>query len=177
CRAFASRAKGVAASKDPESAKRDGTTWNIVLDSWHLRLLCPDVSRDIIVPHEVNNGIRAIAPACHIEVAVDDAEGGATYRVGDRCTLGERISNSVILPGIWLGAGDVPSVVAADQIYLAIGAVVTGRHEAAHIRHIGARAPRLGDNIIDSGYVVVHAAIGVFATEYINLIAGRVING
>jgi hypothetical protein len=177
CRIFASRAKGVAASKDPEPAKRDSTTGNIVLDSWHLRLLCPDVSRDVIVPHEVNNGIGAIAPACHVKVAVDDAEAGATHGVGDWFVLGERVSNRIILPGIRLSAGDVPCIVAADQIYFAIGAVVTGCHEAAHIRHIGARAPRLGDNIIDSGYVVVHAAIGIFPTEHIDLIAGRVING
>ena len=177
CRVFASRTKGVAASKGPEPIECDSTTANIVLDSWHLSLLRPSVSRDSIVPYEVNNGIRAISPACHVKVAVDDAEGGAAYRVRNRCALGEAVSDRVILPDIGLSTSDVPSIVAADQIYLAIVAVVAGCHKAAHIRHIGARAPCLGGNIIDPSHVVVHATISIFATEHINLVAGRIING
>ena len=73
--------------------------------------------------HEHTDRAR-IAPASDVQVTVDNARSSATYRVGNRCALGEGVSDRIILPCIWLGTGDVPGIVAADQVYLSVGAIV-----------------------------------------------------
>ena len=145
--------------------------------AWHVGLCRPGVGYDVIVPDEVNNCIGSIAPAGHVEVAIDHAERCATCRMRNRRPRSESISHGVVFPHIGLGAGDLPGVVAADQVDLAIGAVVARCHKRTHVRHVCSRAPRVGGNIIDPGRVAIHAAGGIFAAEHINLVSDRVING
>jgi hypothetical protein len=139
--------------------------------------LSPCVSRDVIAPDEVNNCVSRIAPARQVKVAVDNARRGAAYRVGNRCALGERIRDGIILPCIWLGTADVPCVIATDQVDLAVGVVVSRSHETAHIWHIRAGGPCAGGNIVNPGDVVVGTAYGIFAAKNVNLVGWRVING
>ena len=150
-RTSSSRAERVTATENPKSVECNSVPSPIVLDGRHLHLLRPRVSSDVVVPDEVDNCISRIAPACQVKVAVDDSKGSATYCVGDRCALGERGSNRVILPGIRLGAGNIASIVPTNQIDLTVSTVVTRSHKAAHVWHISTRAPCLRGDVIDSG--------------------------
>ena len=119
-----SGAKRVAAAENPKSVECNSTAEAIVLDRRRHRFLRPRISSDVVVPNEINDCIGRIAPASDVQVTVDNARSSATYRVGNRCALGEGVSDRIILPCIWLGTGDVPGIVAADQVYLSVGAIV-----------------------------------------------------
>ena len=109
-------------------------------------------------------------------MAIDDARGHATCRMWKIQSRGEGVCDGVVFPRVRLGAGYISGVITADEIDLAVGAVVTGTHKAAHVRHVRARAPCVGGDIVDSGGVAIHAGDGIFATKYINRVGRRVIN-
>ncbi len=109
-----SGAKRVAAAENPKSVECNSAAEAIVLDRRRHRFLRPRISSDVVVPDEINNRISRIAPTGDVQVTIDDARSSAAYCVGNWCALGERVSNRIILPCIWLGAGNVPGIVAAD---------------------------------------------------------------
>ena len=119
-----SGAKRVAATENPKSVECNSAPEPIVLHRRRHRFLHPAISSDVIVPDQINDCIGRIPPAGDVQVTVDNARSSTAYRVGNRCALGEGVSDRIILPCIWLGAGNVPGIVAADQVYLSVGAVV-----------------------------------------------------
>ena len=67
------------------------------------------------------------------------------------------VGQRVVLPCVGLSAGNVSSVIAADDINLASGRNVTASCKAVHIRHVRASSPCVGRDIVNPGDVIVEA--------------------
>src|SRR6266850_1287589 len=79
----------------------------------------------------------------------------------------ESVGHGIVVPHRRLGTCNLSRVVTGNEIDLVIEE--TGGHEAANVRHVGARAPGVSPDVVDPGCIAVDTGYGVLAAKYINL--------
>src|SRR5258708_7818753 len=116
----------------------------------------------------------AIPMARQINVLAYNAVSGAAHRHRDVCPRGiPRISKRIILP--CLAGFTKGTIKATDDVDFVVTGIIRSAREIAHIRHVSARGPNAGTDVIDLEDVAWIEG-GVKAAEYVNRVGGRVVN-
>jgi len=141
--------------------------------------LCIGVGHGIVYPAKVNDHVASVAPSCDVQLVVNNSVRKPACRVREWRASGEigpAIRDWVVLPRIGLSAGNCWRVVAAYEINLASGGNVAASRKAAHIRHVRARCPRVGCDIVNPSDVIVGGGQTILTPKHVYLVGSRIID-